>query len=87
MGMLYEPIKRHNLVFVEEMIKNYVSFMGKYYGDCAYDFTIHAHLHLVKQVEKHGLLKTHSQLFFEVNSFFNHSFLLIFKIILKFKAH
>ncbi len=81
----YEPIKRYNLVFVEEMIKNYVNFMGKYSGDYAYDFTIHAHLHLDKQVEKHGPLKSHSQFVFEVNLII--VFSLIFKIILKLRAH
>jgi hypothetical protein len=72
--MLYEPIKRHNLVFVKERIKDYNNFMGKYYGDCAYDFTFRAHLHLekknlkicIKQVEKHGPLKSFS-FFFKIH--------------------
>jgi hypothetical protein len=35
------------------------------YGLSAYDYTIHAHLHLVDQVLKHGPLHCHSQFFFE----------------------
>jgi hypothetical protein len=64
--MLYEPINRNNLATVKEIINNYVKYLGVYYGDYAYDFTIHAHLHLVKQVEEHGPLKSHSQFVFEV---------------------
>ena len=47
--MLYEPINKNNLATVKEIINNYVKYLGVYYGDYAYDFTIHAHLHLVKQ--------------------------------------
>ena len=47
-------------------IQMVIEFLGKYYGDYAYDFTVHAHLHLADQVEKHGPLKTHSQFVFEV---------------------
>ena len=66
MRTLYEPISKNNLKDVEEIIIKYVHFIGKYYGNYAYDFTIHAHLHLVKQVEQHGPLKSHSQFVFEV---------------------
>jgi hypothetical protein len=65
--MLYEPIEKNNFKYVEEIINNYVKYVGIYFGDYAYDFTIHAHLHLVKQVEQHGPLKSHSQFVFEVN--------------------
>ena len=40
---LYEPINKYNLTISEEIIKQYVNYLGKYYGDYAYDFTIHAH--------------------------------------------
>ncbi len=66
MRTLYEPINKKNLKSKEELIKTYVGFIGKYYGNGAYNFTIHAHLHLVKQVEQHGPLKSHSQFVFEV---------------------
>jgi hypothetical protein len=67
--MLYEPIEKENFKLVEEMLNNYVEYLSVYFGDYAYDFTIHAHLHHVKQVEQHGPLKSHSQFVFEVNLF------------------
>ena len=82
MRTLYEPINKQNLKPIEELIKKYVDFIGKYYGNGAYDFTIHAHLHLVKQVEQHGTLKSHSQFVFEVLlnfCFVNYLFYNIFK--------
>lgn len=82
MRTLYEPINKQNLKSIEELIKKYVDFIGKYYGNGAYDFTIHAHLHLVKQVEQHGPLKSHSQFVFEVLlnfCFVNYLFYNIFK--------
>jgi len=47
------------------MLNNYVKYFSVYFGDFAYDFTIHAHLHLVKQ---HGPLKSlsHSQFIFMI---------------------
>ena len=65
--ILYEPIDKQNLIIADQIIKKYIFFLGKYYGDYAYDFTIHAHLHLVKQVLEHGPLKSHSQFVFEVS--------------------
>ncbi len=76
MRTLYEPINKQNLKYIEELIKKYVDFIGKYYGNGAYDFTIHAHLHLVKQVEQHEPLKSHSQFVFEV--IVNYCFWLLF---------
>ena len=67
--MLYEPVNKRNLVNVEEMINRYFTSLGVYYGDYAFDFTIHAHLHLVKQGKDHGPLKFHSQFVFEVITF------------------
>ena len=67
--MLYEPVNKRNLVNVKEIINLYFTSLGVYYGDYAYDFTIHAHLHLVKQLEDHGPLKSHSQFVFEVITF------------------
>ena len=61
--MLYEPVNKRNLVNVEELINRYFTSLGVYY------FTIHTHLHLVKQVEDHGPVKSHSQLVFEVVTF------------------
>ena len=64
MRTLYEPISKRNLKDVEEIIIKYVDFIGKYNGNYAYDFTIHAHLHLVEQVEQRGPLKSHTQFVF-----------------------
>ena len=50
------------------LIKNYIEYLGKYYGDYAYDFTVHAQIHLGDQVEQDGPLKTHSQFVFEIFS-------------------
>ena len=67
--MLYEPVNKRNLVNVEELINRYFTSLGVDYGNYAYDFTIHAHLHLVKQGKDHGPLKFHSQFVFEVITF------------------
>ena len=69
--MLYEPIDKQKLSFIDSIINKYVTFLAQYNGDYAYDFTVHAHLHLVKQVEQHGPLKSHSQFVFEVCIFFS----------------
>ena len=66
--MLYEPTNTKDMAIAKDLIKNCIEFLGKYYGDYAYDFTVHAHLHLADQVEQHGPLKTHSQFVFEVLS-------------------
>ena len=47
--MLYEPVNKRNLVNVEEMINRYFTSLGVYYGDYAYDFTIHAHYILLNK--------------------------------------
>ena len=39
------------------MYCNYYEFLQQYFGDYAYDFTIHAHLHRVDQVRNHGPLQ------------------------------
>jgi hypothetical protein len=66
--MLYEPTNSKDMAFAKDLNKNYIEFLGKYYGDYANDFTVHAHLHLVDQVEQHSPLKTHSQFVLEVLS-------------------
>jgi hypothetical protein len=47
----------------KDLIKNYIEFLGKYYGDNAFDFTVHAHLHLADQVAQQGPLKIHNLFF------------------------
>ena len=65
---LYEPIKHtHNLNKVDDILNKYVSQLDDNFGKYAYDYTVHAHLHLVEQVKNHGPLQCHSQFAFEVN--------------------
>ena len=43
------PLNKQNFSSAKDLIRNYVEYIGKYYGDYAYDFTVHAHLHLEDQ--------------------------------------
>ena len=66
--LLYEPVKNsEDIGLADLLLKKYFLELKKYYGDFAYDYTIHAHLHLPEQVRKHGPLHSHSQFVFEVN--------------------
>jgi hypothetical protein len=64
---LYEPIE--SIVDVsraKELMETYFNNLDEFFGEYAYDYTIHAHLHLADQVIKHGPLHSHSQFVFEV---------------------
>ncbi|CAF1131989.1 unnamed protein product [Brachionus calyciflorus] len=64
--MLYEPIKyTQNLNKVDDLLNKYVSQLDDNFGKYAYDYSVHAHLHLVEQVKNHGPLQCHSQFAFE----------------------
>ena len=64
---LYEPIKDiKHIDNAQEIIEKYVDSLDDAYGKYAYDYTVHAHLHLADQVKKHGQLYSHSQFVFEV---------------------
>lgn len=62
---LYEPFEEYSLDTINNMIKFYHSSLREYFGDGAYDYSIHAHLHLTDQVLDHGPLHCHSQFVFE----------------------
>jgi hypothetical protein len=63
---MYEPIyDSNNLIIAENIINEYFDDLQYDYGEFAYDYTIHAHLHLPKQVRLHGPLKCNSQFVFE----------------------
>jgi hypothetical protein len=65
---LYEPIDDvREIDSAEEVLKKYHDELEDSFGEFAYDYTIHAHLHLALQVRRHGPLKSHSQFLFEVN--------------------
>lgn len=67
MRLLYEPIANlDDIEIAENLLKSYYESLGLYYGDFAYDYTVHAHLHLAEQVRNHGPLHCHSQFAFEV---------------------
>ena len=66
--LLYEPIKNlSDIELADSLIKKYFESLKTLFGDYAYDYTIHAHLHLPEQVKKHGPLHGHSQFVFEVS--------------------
>jgi hypothetical protein len=70
MRILYEPI--YNTVDIDiadTLLNEYYELLNDYFGEWAYDYTIHAHLHLPDQVRLHGPLHCHSQFCFEVNLF------------------
>lgn len=65
--ILYEPIKDIKKIDnAHDIIEKYVASLDDAYGKYAYDYTVHAHLHLADQVKKHGPLYSHSQFVFEV---------------------
>ena len=65
---LYEPIENKlDISKAKSMMETYFNNLDEYFGEYAYDYTIHAHLHLAYQVSKHGPLHSHSQFVFEVN--------------------
>jgi hypothetical protein len=65
--LLYEPIDELSEIDIAEKIfDKYHEQLAESFGDFAYTYTIHAHLHLAKQVRMHGPLKSHSQFVFEV---------------------
>ncbi len=54
---LYEPIDDKNeLILAEKMINSYVRVAEEFFGEECADYTLHAHLHLPKQVLNHGPL-------------------------------
>jgi len=64
--ILYEPHRETDLNIAQEILKNYVMKIQDFFGLNAYDYTVHAHLHLVDQVKQHGPLQCYSQFAFEV---------------------
>lgn len=66
--MLYEPIFDKNLIETsKKILQQYVEALEDSFGNYAYDYTVHAHLHLADQVKQHGPLHCNSQFVFEVN--------------------
>ena len=64
---LYEPIQNEaDINLAEELLRKYVYEFEQHFGERAFDFTLHAHLHLAEQVRNHGPLHGHSQFVFEV---------------------
>ncbi len=65
--ILYEPIKKlDDVKLADELINSYVEKTDQIFGDEATTYTLHAHLHLPKQVLDHGPLHCNSQFCFEV---------------------
>lgn len=63
--ILYEPIKEKNELYIaSDLINSYVKNTENIFGEI--DYTLHAHLHLPRQVLDHGPLHVHSQFCFEV---------------------
>ena len=63
--ILYEPIKDTNdLLVADNLMKSYVKNIDSLFKKTSY--TLHAHLHLARQVYAHGPLHCHSQFVFEV---------------------
>ena len=65
---LYEPTTKSDTDLAEEMIKVYHENLGENFGPNSYTYTIHAHLHLARQVRLHGPLQCNSEFVFEVKS-------------------
>jgi hypothetical protein len=64
--LLYEPINNEeDIEMAENILIKYVKELWSYFGLYAYDYTVHAHLHLADQVRMHGPLHCHSQFVFE----------------------
>jgi hypothetical protein len=59
--LLYEPI--HDVSIMNDcefILSAYVNSLIHEFGRYAYDYTLHAHLHLAGQVRLHGLLQSNS---------------------------
>ncbi len=62
--MLFEPIKNMiDLVKVEKILVNYIKDLEDSFPNYALTYTIHAHIHLVNQVQFHGPLQAYSLFF------------------------
>ena len=65
--ILYEPtIALSDIDFAEHLIEKYTDEIETAFGERAYNYTVHVHLHLAEQVRDHGPLHGHSQFVFEV---------------------
>lgn len=66
MRILYEPIMNiTDIDLAEKLLNEYYESIGTYFGISAYDYTVHAHIHLAEQVRNHVPLHCHSQFAFE----------------------
>jgi hypothetical protein len=64
--LLYEPVDSlEDVDLAEELLKNYHNGLENDFGETAYLYTIHAHLHLADQVRLLGPLKSNSAYPFE----------------------
>ncbi len=64
--ILYEPIFDKSVLEDSEHILNAcVNSLLEKFGRYAYDYTLHAHIHLAEQVRLHGPLQSNSQFVFE----------------------
>ena len=71
--LFYEPVQSlDDLQIADELIRNYFQGVEEHFSLSAYSYTLHAHLHLKKQVLEHGPLKDNSQFFFEVSYYFKY---------------
>ena len=50
--------------FIEEILKENVFKLGDFFGPYAYDYTVHAHLHLAQKVSKLGSLMCNGFFYF-----------------------
>ena len=66
--ILYEPSNADSINQAKRLIQSYHHYIEDHFGQGAYTYTIHAHLHLANQVLRHGPLHSHTQFVFEVNS-------------------
>jgi hypothetical protein len=64
--ILYEPIEDKSVInLAEKMLEQYHLGVEDMFGEAAYGYTIHAHLHLAEQVRQHGPLHGTSAFVFE----------------------
>ncbi len=64
--ILYKPI--HDISSIDDsdyILQAYVNSLIHMFGRYAYDYTLHAHLHLTEQVRRHRPLQSNSQFIFE----------------------
>jgi hypothetical protein len=64
--LLYEPSIEIDRKIAHTIFEKYIERLGHYFGETAYDYTIHAHIHLADQVQQHGPLHASSLFCFEV---------------------